>query len=212
MTVFLTTILLCYLCGSIPFGLILAKINGVDIRKVGSGNIGATNVMRTLGKKWGYSCFLLDFLKGLLPVLIAKSYAAPQAGELAEYMVIAALPATISGHIFSLFLKFKGGKGVATGAGAIMAVCPPAVFVALVLWIITFKKTGYVSLASIIAALTIPIAAWGLRLKQLVDINNPQLILLLIIGLLVTVMHRSNIQRLMNGTESSFKKKKENTP
>ena len=121
--------------------------------------------------------------------------------------MIIALPSTIAGHIFSIFLKFKGGKGVATGAGAITALCPPAVFLALVCWIACFKKTGYVSLASIIAAITIPVFATILDIFGLVNSSAAQLILLSIIGILVTYMHRSNIKRLREGTESCFKKK-----
>lgn len=204
---YLVTIGFCYLCGSIPFGLILAKANGLDIREHGSGNIGATNVLRTLGKKWGYACFTLDFLKGLLPVLIISIFFNKNYPELADFATIIALPATISGHIFSIFLKFKGGKGVATGAGAVMAICPPAVSLALVIWFICFKMTGYVSLASIIAAIFVPIIAIALSSAQIIDVSQAQLILLTILATLVTYMHRSNIKRLCNGTESCFKKK-----
>ena len=204
---YLVTIAICYLCGSIPFGLILAKANGIDIRQHGSGNIGATNVLRTLGKKWGYTCFILDFLKGLFPVLLVSIYFSKNYPELANYATIIALPATISGHIFSIFLKFKGGKGVATGAGAVMALCPPAVILALTVWFICFKLSGYVSLASIIAALTVPIFAVGLTKANLIQTNPAQITLLIILAMLVTFMHKSNIKRLCNGTESCFKKK-----
>ncbi len=206
MPLFIVTVI-CYFCGSIPFGLILAKMNGVDIRKHGSGNIGATNVLRTLGKKWGYTCFLLDFLKGFLPVFLVGKYFSQHFPELANTAVLIALPATIAGHVFSIFLKFKGGKGVATGAGAIMALCPQAVFCALVLWIICFKMSGYVSLASILAALAIPTFAFALNATEQVQLPSSQLILLTVVGILVTYMHKSNIKRLLNGTENSFKKR-----
>ena len=204
---YLVTILVCYLCGSIPFGLILSKMHGIDIRQHGSGNIGATNVLRTLGKKWGYSCFALDFLKGLLPVLMIHFYFTKNHPELANTATIIALPATISGHIFSIFLNFKGGKGVATGAGAVMALCPPAVILALTVWFLCFKASGYVSLASIIAAITVPIFAILLNKINFIETNPAQISLLIILALLVTYMHKANIKRLCNGTESCFKKK-----
>ena len=187
--------------------MILAKINGIDIRKHGSGNIGATNVLRTLGKKWGYSCFILDFLKGFLPVYLTRTYFVNNFPAQVDSAVIIALPATISGHIFSIFLKFKGGKGVATGAGAIMALSPPAVLLALAIWVISFKSTGYVSLASILAAIAIPIFAFILNFFEVFESSSPQLILLTIVAFLVTYMHRSNIKRLREGTESCFKNK-----
>ncbi|NQZ56917.1 MAG: glycerol-3-phosphate 1-O-acyltransferase PlsY, partial [Lentisphaeraceae bacterium] len=203
--------LFCYLAGSIPFGLLIGKLNKIDIRQHGSGNIGATNVLRTLGKKWGYTCFLGDFLKGLLPVLLCMSYAQSSGLGGDEFVPALAVICTVMGHIFSLFLKFKGGKGIATSAGAIMAIAPYGMLLALVLWIIIFKATGYVSLASIVAAIGIPFFALAENALKLHDtlISNFSIGVLFALGLLVTVKHKANIKRLMNGTESSFKKKKE---
>ena len=203
--------LFCYLAGSIPFGLLIGKLNKIDIRQHGSGNIGATNVLRTLGKKWGYTCFLGDFLKGLLPVLLCMSYAQSSGLGGDEFVPALAVICTVMGHIFSLFLKFKGGKGIATSAGAIMAIAPYGMLLALVLWIIIFKATGYVSLASIVAAIGIPFFALAENALNLHDtlISNFSIGVLFALGLLVTVKHKANIKRLMNGTESSFKKKKE---
>ena len=118
---------------------------------------------------------------------------------------------TVLGHIFSLFLKFKGGKGIATSAGAIMAIAPYAMLLALVVWIVIFKATGYVSLASILAAIAIPffaLAENALELRE-ASISNFSIGVLVVLAVLVTVKHKANIKRLMNGTESSFKKKKE---
>ena len=200
----------CYLCGSIPFGLLIGKMNKIDIRKHGSGNIGATNVLRTLGKKWGYTCFLCDFAKGLLPVLGTKYLTEANLPEALVYAPALALVFTVVGHIFSIFLKFKGGKGIATSAGAIMAIAPYSLLICLVIWFLVFKATGYVSLASIIAACSIPFMSFLENSLQLHDpISNYSIGVLFLIALLVTVKHKSNIKRLMEGTESSFKKKSE---
>ena len=203
--------LACYLIGSIPFGLLIGKINKIDIRQHGSGNIGATNVLRTLGKKWGYLCFLCDFLKGLLPVLAASYFVTKTDPAGLEYTPAIAVIGTVMGHIFSIFLKFKGGKGIATSAGAIMAIAPYGLLAALLIWLIFFKSTGYVSLASILAALAIPFLAMAENSFQLHQekISSCSLAILFVLAILVTVKHKSNIKRLMNGTESSFKKKKE---
>ena len=201
----------CYFCGSIPFGLIIGKINKIDIREHGSGNIGATNVLRTLGKKWGYTCFILDLLKGLLPVIGCKILARENGFSSAEYIPAIAVVCTVLGHIFSIFLKFKGGKGIATSAGAILAIAPYSLLIALVLWIIIFKASGYVSLASILAAIAIPflsILENFLKLHE-TPISPYSQGILFALAILVTVKHKSNIQRLKAGTESSFKKKKE---
>lgn len=205
------TIAGCYLCGSIPFGLIIGKINKIDIREHGSGNIGATNVLRTLGKKWGYTCFILDLLKGLLPVIGFEMLAKKNGFSSAEYIPAIAVVSTVLGHIFSIFLKFKGGKGIATSAGAILAIAPYSLLVALLLWIVIFKASGYVSLASIIAACSIPFLSLLENFLKLhsVPISVYSQGILFALAILVTVKHKSNIQRLKEGTESSFKKKKE---
>ena len=205
------TIAGCYLCGSIPFGLIIGKINKIDIRDHGSGNIGATNVLRTLGKKWGYTCFALDLLKGLLPVLGCQLLAEKNGFASAEYIPAIAIVCTVLGHVFSIFLKFKGGKGIATSAGAILAIAPYSMLIALLIWLIIFKASGYVSLASILAAVAIPFLSLLENYLKLhsVPISVYSQGILFAIAILVTVKHKSNIQRLKEGTESSFKKKKE---
>ena len=197
-------ILFAYFLGSIPFGYIIGKFNGIDIRTVGSKNIGATNVTRCVGKKAGKLCFALDFLKGMLPVLIAQLFKMP------EYCVLAALVASILGHVFPIYLKFKGGKGVSTAAGAVMALAPLPLLTALVVWVVVFTVSRYVSLASITAAAVLPVVAWIFTVAGVGSASArslPALILLTAIAVLAIMRHRSNIQRLLDGTESRFGKK-----
>jgi glycerol-3-phosphate acyltransferase PlsY len=192
---------------------LIGKINKIDIRDHGSGNIGATNVLRTLGKKWGYFCFLCDFSKGCLPVLIFSKLAVTNmnfvvgSNEMHILAVITVL-STVMGHVLSVFMKFKGGKGIATSAGAIIALHPLGLLAALIIWIIFFKKTGYVSLASILASLVLPFSAVGENIYHKQPAMSPIIYMLIFIAVMVTVKHRTNIKRLMDGTESSFKKKK----
>lgn len=199
MTECISVLVICYLIGSIPFGFLIAKAKGVDIRTVGSGNIGATNVLRTFGKKFGIPCFFMDFLKGLLPVLLTIELTCGN-----EYAPICAVAGTVLGHVFTIFLKFKGGKGVATTAGALTGLAPLAVFAGMVIWFITLKITGYVSLGSIIAALVLPVLIW-FDLFGENSIQNKYFFI--VMGLLVAYRHRTNIQRLLKGEENSFKKK-----
>ena len=206
----LATLVGAYLIGAIPFGLIIGKMKGVNIRDHGSGNIGATNVLRVLGKPLGITCFILDFGKGLVPVLLARQLCQHQAPEWIDWLPLTAVFATVLGHVFSCFVNFKGGKGVATSAGAIMAVAPLPTTAALVIWLIVFRLSGYVSLGSIVAAFALPLCAvfqgrlYGDKLLPL-----PSLILFTVMAILVIWLHRANITRLRNGTESSFKRKKE---
>jgi glycerol-3-phosphate acyltransferase PlsY len=193
-------ILFAYFLGSIPFGYIIGKFNGIDIRTVGSKNIGATNVTRCVGKKAGKLCFALDFLKGLLPVLIAQHVF--KTGEVVSLVVVFA---TIIGHIFPVFLNFKGGKGVSTAAGAIMALAPWALITALVVWVVVFLVSRYVSLASITAAAVLPVIQWIFVLTN--DKSMLVAAVLTAIAVLAIFRHRSNIQRLLDGTESRFGKK-----
>ena len=153
-----------YLIGSVPFGFLIGKMKGLDIRTLGSGNIGATNVTRVVGKNWGKLCFLLDLMKGILPVvlvslLVRRGIFDDPCGILPA---IAAL-ATVCGHIYPVYLRFKGGKGISTAAGAILALNPPALLSAGVLWAIVFLTSRYVSLASIAAAVFLPLSAWGMK-------------------------------------------------
>jgi len=131
------TVLGSYLLGSIPWGFLIGKVNGVDVRKEGSKNIGATNVTRCVGKMAGKLCFFLDFFKGVIPVLAAQ-YIFRADKNIFEYVVIAALFASVIGHMFPVFLKFHGGKGVSTAAGAVMALAPYPLIIALLVWVVVF--------------------------------------------------------------------------
>jgi glycerol-3-phosphate acyltransferase PlsY len=186
-----------YLIGSIPFGLLIAKSKGKDIRAMGSGNIGATNVLRCLGKPTGITCFALDVLKGFLPAFFF-----PTLTEGGEGFGILFGIAAILGHNFPIFLKFKGGKGIATSAGVLLGVAPLAVLIGLVVWTVVFFTSGYVSLGSIVAAVAVVATGWSTGYSLLVAIA------LTLLGALAIWRHRANIQRLINGTESKFERKK----
>jgi len=205
-----------YLIGSIPFGVLLARAHGVNLRARGSGNVGATNVGRVLGSRWGYLCFVLDVTKGLLPVLLVGLWLRrPGAADLSAYRQAAWLAVAfgaIAGHVFSVFLRFRGGKGVATSLGVLLGVWPyftlPAL-AALGLWVAVVLIWRYVSLASIVAAGAFPVlfagacvlAGWPLASLW------PLLAFATAMAGLVIVRHRSNIRRLMNGTENRIGRK-----
>lgn len=190
----ITPILLtAYLLGSIPTGLLLGKMYGIDVRKEGSGNIGATNLYRTVGRKVGIITLVGDCFKGLVPVLVVKYFALP--AELAAWVGLAAF----CGHVFSVFLKFKGGKGVATALGVFLGLSPLSVLIALALFMLLMLKWRYVSLGSISAAAVMPLAVYLLG-------NGPTLIIVTsIISFIVIARHYENIRRLLAGTENRFK-------
>ena len=187
-----------YLLGSVSFAVLIAKQNGVDIFKEGSGNPGATNVKRVIGKKAGNTVFFFDFLKGfvaaLVPLLIASV-------EYRELLSICAVIAAIGGHSFSVFLKFRGGKGVATTMGGFLALAPWVLLIGAVVWIITFYSLRYVSLASMLFGVSLPISSYFLCMSQWI------LGFCALIACLLIVLHRSNIIRLLNGTENRSVKK-----
>ncbi|MSM41141.1 MAG: glycerol-3-phosphate acyltransferase [Geobacter sp.] len=191
----LILIIAAYLLGSIPTGLVLARlVGGVDIRTTGSGNIGATNVSRTLGWKVGVLTLVGDCLKGVLPVLLAY-----RLGFTEGWLALTGL-AAFTGHIYTVFLRFKGGKGVATALGVFLAMTPLSVLAALAVFGLVFWKWRYVSLASISAAAAMPL------LVALIDRRGLIFLMSGLIALLVIWRHRENIQRLRLGTESKFKK------
>lgn len=184
-----------YLLGSVPTGLVLARVvGGVDIRTTGSGNIGATNVSRTLGWKVGVLTLVGDCLKGVVPVLVAY-----RLGCTEGWLALTGL-AAFTGHIYTVFLRFKGGKGVATALGVFLALSPLSVLAALAVFGLVFWKWRYVSLASISAAAAMPL------LVALIDRRGLIFLMSGVIALLVIWRHRENIQRLRLGTESKFKK------
>ncbi len=217
----LIAFLTAYLAGSIPFGLIIGKMKGVDIREHGSKNIGATNVGRVLGRAAGGLCFVLDLLKGALPVLIVgwnwgflSRSLAPQDGDAitaAEMLLwLGVAIATILGHMYSPFIRFRGGKGVATGFGALLAMWPIMtipVLAAFVAWLVVVRLTRYVALASMVAAVSVPIflALWivadGTQPASRLLYAWPPLVFTLLLALLVIFKHRANISRLRRGEE-----------
>jgi len=181
-----------YLVGSLPFGLILAKtLRGVDIRQHGSGNIGATNVFRVLGPAYGLTCLVLDTTKGLAPVLVAKSLL-PQMP--AVHVLVAA--ATVIGHSASIFLKFKGGKGVATSLGVLFALDWRLALLAIATWGVVLGLSGYVSLASITAAVGAVVYA------GLLGLPRSYLLLFAVMASVIVARHTGNIDRLLKGSES----------
>ena len=207
--------LLGFLLGSIPFGLLIGKLKGIDIRQHGSGNIGATNVFRTLGKQLGITCLLLDFTKGLIPVLIARNMVEPMMAEqqfTAQSIEVLTALAAIMGHNYSPWIGFKGGKGIATTAGAITALMPFGLPLLILVWAIFTFTTKYVSVGSIAAAASLPIlvitgSAYHGKLAN-GTWNKPLFIFSLIAAVLAIWKHRANIARLKAGTENRIGQKK----
>lgn len=199
---------LSYLVGSIPAGYIVARIAGIDIRKVGSGNIGATNVVRLLGKQYGYPVFLFDFLKGVFAVKMSifilnhcgAAFASP------ELCGIIGGSCCVIGHSYPVWLGFKGGKGVATSGGVIVAMMPWVALSGGIVWLVVFWLTRYVSVASIAAAISFPVAAgallWFGQLRAALLFYFS-----LILAVIVVVRHRTNLSRLFQGTEQRFQRK-----
>ncbi|MBB5352049.1 glycerol-3-phosphate acyltransferase PlsY [Haloferula luteola] len=227
--------LFAFLLGSVPFGLIIAKLKGIDIRAHGSGNIGATNVLRVVGKKYGITCLILDALKGYLPVAVAITLIRYEGQEnpmeidsltawgtvlpagqqwLAQLLQVLCGLAAILGHNYSPWVGFKGGKGIATSAGVLIALAPAAVVILLLVWLILFFTTRYVSLASIGAAAVLPplilFGSWFHGKLAAGTWNKPLLVFSIVIAALAIWKHRSNLQRLRDGTEHRFSRKSKN--
>ena len=186
-------IIFAYFCGAIPFAYIISKISaGVDIRTVGSGNPGATNVFRTVGKGAGIATFAVDMLKGFIPV-----YFAIMIDSSFSYSVAVSVAALI-GHMFTVFLKFKGGKGVATGCGIFLALMPMPTLIAFLIFVIIFLLSGYVALGSVFAAVSLPLVSY------FTGYGADAIIFAFAISVLIIYKHRTNIKRLRAGTENKF--------
>jgi len=215
---FVFAIIGAYLVGSIPSGLLIAKAHGKDLRSIGSGNIGATNVSRALGRKWAYICFLLDTLKGLVPMLATMFFTRTIQGSGAinqrvVWLWLAVGCAAILGHIFPVYIKFRGGKGVATSFGVALGLWPYytiCALAAIAIWVVVVLVWHYVSLASIAASIVFPIV---LVLTMVLipgwKFTNlwPLLLAATAIPIMVIVRHRENIKRLIAGTESKILQK-----
>ncbi|MCH7547249.1 MAG: glycerol-3-phosphate 1-O-acyltransferase PlsY [Planctomycetes bacterium] len=217
-----------YLVGSIPFGVIIGRIRGIDVRDHGSKNIGATNVSRVLGKKLGMLCFLLDVAKGAGPTIVAGfmigkvAEAEPEPREMWLWMAVelkqsemwlwmAVAISAVLGHMFSIFLRFRGGKGVATGFGSLAAMWPlmtfPA-FVAVVVWYFSLRMTKYVAVASMLAAISLPLVYLltsipndGRDIARILMHASPPCIVTGVLAILIVYQHRSNIARIQRGEE-----------
>lgn len=190
MSIFL--IAMAYVLGSIPSGFIIGALSGVDVRSSGSGNIGATNVARVLGKSFGLLTLVADVAKGYISVFLAQYL------EMSDTVVAVAAAAAFLGHLYPLFLRFKGGKGVATAFGALLAIAPAAPAGLAVIFALAVSATRTVSIGSIAAALTAPIALWAFA-------DSPVFVALGgFLGVMIIVRHRENLKRLRAGTEPQF--------
>ena len=208
MLCFVSVGLITYLVGSFPTGYVVGCLRGIDVRKVGSGNVGATNVTRILGKHFGYPVFVIDFLKGLVAVLLAGAISHRCHFDSIASDFCAALGGIFSvvGHSFPVWLGFRGGKGVATSLGVIFGISWVAALIMGALWIIIFKITRYVSVASIAAAVVLPVAM--IALFFLNQLRSPVLVYFsLCLTAIVVIRHRSNLSRLLSGTEPRFSRK-----
>ena len=204
--VFLLVAFGAYLLGSFPSGYVIGRARGVDLRREGSGNIGATNALRVLGKKWGYLCFVLDIGKGALAVCLAKSVVAPAFDLVPTQAGIVAAVGALLGHTFPVWLKFKGGKGIATSGGIALALFPPVVFlVSIAAWIATFFATRIVSIASLVATSVLGITLVVLWLR---GGDGALAIVGVAMCVLVFWLHRANLSRLAQGTEPRFEKRR----
>ena len=193
-------LLVAYLIGGIPFGFLIGKMRGVDVRTVGSKNIGATNVFRTVGKKWGLLAFFCDVMKGLVPTLVAKML---YAETMPEMPILVGITCVV-GHMLTPYMKFKGGKGVATAFGALIALMPATVGMAFALFAIVFACSHYISLGSCVAATALAVMVWIPFLDHAGYRNLPLCILVTLIAVFIVWKHRSNIGRLVHGTENKI--------
>lgn len=186
--------LAAYVAGSIPTSWIAARYGaGIDLREHGSKNLGATNLYRVLGWKYAIPVGLFDAAKGAVPVVLL----APLAGS-QRWMPLAVGVAAVLGHVYSVFMRFRGGKGVATAAGVLLALAPIPLAISVAVWALVLKLTGYMSLSSVTGAVTFPVAAWLL---------HPDIYLLAVgvaLALFIVYTHRANVRRLLSGTESRF--------
>jgi glycerol-3-phosphate acyltransferase PlsY len=188
-------LLASYLLGAIPTSYLAGKFfRGIDLRQHGSGNLGATNLYRTLGAKFAVPVALFDMAKGAVPVMVI----APLVSSSRYFAVLCGIMAVL-GHVFSVFVRFRGGKGVATASGVMLGLTPWAVLVALAVWLIVLRLSGYVSLGSMVGAIVLPVAAWFLHPLQR-DIIWIQVL----VALAIIWLHRANIKRLLAGTENRF--------
>ena len=216
LTHWLIAIVLAYIIGSIPFGVIIASLKGVNIREEGSKNIGATNVWRVLGKQYGITCFVLDVLKGVAPVYVAGTCAGVAGATLGSYeanelwLWLGVTFAPCIGHMYSIFLKFHGGKGVATTLGCMLGLYPlltMPVITAFVCWGLTLYVFKMVSVASIVAALLLPVATYFHLESAGFSQSWPVVLLSLLIAVFVVWKHRSNISRIARGAEPKINQK-----
>ncbi len=193
-----------YLLGSIPFGYILVRVfQGVDVRSIGSGNIGATNVARTGGKKLAIATLVLDAFKGWLPVFLVLTIPCIHASGPAQLHTLATFAALMAviGHMFPVWLGFKGGKGVATGLGVFLALAPKVVLIVFALFLLVLALTRYVSLGSLLASAAFPALLWWLKGDTF---HASALAMCAAVALLIIIRHHQNIARLLAGTESRF--------
>jgi glycerol-3-phosphate acyltransferase PlsY len=207
----ITAIGLSYFAGSVPTGFLVAKAKNIDIRKVGSGNIGATNVFRYLGKPAGIFVLLADALKGWVAVALISRVLVPGIFHVSDLVQIERLSicggvAAVLGHNYTCWLRFKGGKGIATSAGVLIALVPWALLIILAIWIVVFALTRYVSLASIAASVALPFATWATAHSGLMILVTACL------AALAVYKHKTNIQRLLAGTENRIGSKRESMP
>ena len=187
-----------YFAGAIPFGFLIGKMRGVDVRTVGSKNIGATNVYRTVGKKWGFLAFFCDFLKGFVPVILAQRFG----GEV--HLPLAVGLMTVVGHMFTCFMKFKGGKGIATGFGMLVGLLPALVLTAFGIFVVTVWISHYISLGSCLAAAFLAVSVWFPWLGSVGWRNLPLSLVVTLVALVAIYKHKSNIRRLIDGCENKI--------
>ena len=187
-----------YLIGAIPFGFLIGKMRGIDVRTVGSRNIGATNVFRTVGRKWGLLAFFCDVMKGFVPTLLASSSVPHPSLPLCVGI------ATVIGHMLTPYMKFRGGKGVATAFGMLIALLPATVGIAFAIFALTFACSNYISLGSCVAATSLAVMVWIPFLDHAGYRDLPLSILVTLIAAFIVWKHRSNIGRLMRGEENKI--------
>ena len=193
-----------YLVGAIPFGFLIGRMRGVDVRTVGSKNIGATNVFRTVGKKWGLLAFFCDVMKGFIPTLAASIFLANSQRLTANSFPLCVAIACVVGHMLTPYMKFRGGKGVATAFGALIALMPATVGMAFALFAIVFACSHYISLGSCTAATALAVMVWIPFLDHAGYRDLPLCILVTLIAAFIVWKHRSNIGRLVRGEENKI--------